>query len=377
MCSQCVMDTSDNEIIFDEYGICNHCHRMKERLKEKLNVNKREARLSKLICEIKRAGIGKTYDCIIGLSGGIDSTYVAYKVKEFGLRPLAVHLDNGWDSELAVKNIENIVTKLNIDLYSHVIDWEEFKQIQLAYLRASVIDIEVPTDHAILAALYKTARKYKVSYILNGCNAVTESIMPRSWLYPHKLDSRNLKDIVANFGKVKLKTFPTIGLFSKLYCQHFLKIENIAMLDYLDYCKNNAKIEMMRVLGWVDYGGKHYESVFTKFYQAYILPRKFKVDKRLAHLSCLINSGQMTRCEALQQLAHDLYPVEELRLEKGYVLKKLGLSDEDFEAIMTLPIRQHEEFLTEDVLWKYFYYICAKTKNIRNVIKLRMCLRES
>ena len=348
ICTRCVMDTTDPEIKFDENGVCNHCKRYEELVRLKLLTGEeREKRLKEIVGKIKRYGKNKKYDCIIGVSGGVDSSYVAYIAKKLGLRPLAVHLDNGWDTELAISNMEKILKKLDIDLYTYVVDWEEFRDLQLAYFKASVVDIEVVTDHAIIAALYDIADKRKIKYILSGSNIVTEGIMPNSWGY-NKNDLRNLKDIYKRYGTVKLKTYPTMGLFKWLYYRFIKGIQTIPLLNYVDYNKKEAKKLLISEFGWEDYGGKHYESIFTKFYQAYILPTKFNIDKRKAHLSTLICSGQISREEALEELKKPLYVADELERDKEYVLKKLGLSEKEFEDLMKLPVKEHQEYKTDE-----------------------------
>ena len=318
---------------------------------------------------IKKKGAGKKYDCLIGLSGGVDSTYVAYLVKKLGLRPLAVHLDNGWNSELGVKNIENIIRKLNIDLYTLVVNWQEFRDIQLSYLKASVVDIEVVSDHAIFATMYKFAQQHDIGYIINGSNIVTEHIMPSSWLYK-KMDYANLKDIHRQFGKVKLKTYPSFDFKKYVYYSSVLKLTPVYILNYVPYNKKEIKQFIMRELEWRDYGGKHYESLFTKFYQAYILPEKFKIDKRKAHLSTLICSGQMTKEEALQELQLPLYDPVSLEEDMTYVLKKLGLSSTEFKAIMNQPSRMHEDYKTDTSLKKNYLMFLQKTHRLRKALKL-------
>lgn len=370
VCTKTVMDNiADPDIIFDENGICNYYY---DYLKaERENVFKGDAgkkKLEDLVCKIKKEGKGKTYDCLIGLSGGVDSTYVAYLVHQLGLRPLAVHLDNGWNSELAVQNVENIVQKLGIDLYTLVVNWQEFRDIQLSYLKASVVDIEVVSDHAIFATMYKLAKENKIGYILSGTNVVTEHIMPPSWLYK-KMDFRNLNDIHNHFGKVKIKTYPTFNFLKHVYYTAFLKLVPVSILNYIPYNKQEVKETIKRELGWRDYGGKHYESIFTKFYQAYILPEKFKIDKRKAHLSTLICSGQITRDEALSELQKPLYSPNELRIDKEYVLKKLNLSDTEFEAIMNLPVRKHEEFKTDKNLKERYMNFLIQTEKLRRIFK--------
>jgi N-acetyl sugar amidotransferase len=344
ICSRCIMDTTDPDIQFDGDGVCNHCRNYEIIASRNLDYSEvSNQKFERLVNKIKKDGEGRKYDCLIGLSGGVDSTYVAYLTKKLRLRPLAVHLDNGWDSELAVKNVENILRKLDIDLFTYVLDWEEFKDLQVAYFKASVIDIEALTDHAIMAALYNIANERGIKYILTGSNTVTEAIMPKSWSY-HKNDLVNLKAIHKQFGTVRLKRFPVLGILRKMYFHLIKGIKSIPILDYVHYVKKDAKQLLTQQLEWRDYGGKHYESVFTRFYQAYILPRKFNVDKRKAHLSTLICSGQMTREETLKEMQEELYPAELLRQDKEYVLKKLRFTEEDFERIMNLPVKNHCDY---------------------------------
>jgi len=345
-CTRCVLDSNDSSVItFDEQGVCSLCRIYDDAVKKSVFRGKEgEEKLKALVQEVKNAGVNNQYDCIIGLSGGVDSTYVAWKVKEMGLRPLAVHLDNGWDSELAVKNIENIVRKLGIDLHTHVINWNEFRDLQLAYFKAGVIDLEIPTDHAIMAVLYHEARKNKIKYILSGHNLVTEGFLPDDWIH-HKFDVLNLKAIHKRFGSAKLKTYPLLPFFEKFYYEKILRLKQISVLNYLPYEKNEAKQLIMEKLNWRDYGGKHYESIFTRFYQAYILPRKFHVDKRKSHFSTLICSGQLTREAALEMLKHDPYPAEEMmNADRAYVIKKLGFTEAEFEAYMKAPVKKHNDY---------------------------------
>lgn len=369
-CALTVMDNiADPDIRFDENGICNYYHEYKQAEKEGVFEGAAgEKKLEDLVTRIKEAGRGSQYDCLIGLSGGVDSTYVAYLVKKLGLRPLAVHLDNGWNSELAVMNVENIIKKLGFDLYTLVINWEEFKDLQLSYLKASVVDIEVASDHAIFATMYKLAKEKKIGYIISGTNIVTEYIMPPSWLYK-KMDYANLQDIHQQYGKRKLKTYPTFDFKKYVYYSAVLKLTPISILNYVPYNKAEIKEIIKKELDWRDYGGKHYESIFTKFYQAYILPEKFHIDKRKAHLSTLICSGQITKEEAVAELEMPLYDPKELEADKEYVLKKLGLSQEEFEAIMALPVRQHEAFKTDTEAKRRYMNFLRKTEKIRRILK--------
>ena len=347
ICTSCVLDNTDPDIFFDENGVCNYCHKADlviARYKER--VANSEEHVNQIISEVKGSGKSK-YDCIIGVSGGIDSTYLAYVVKEkFGLTPLAVHLDNGWNSKLATNNIARIIRKLGVDLYTHVIDWEEFKNLQQSYFKASVIDIEVLTDHAIAAILYEQAAKNGVKYILFGRNESTEGMMPKSWTFT-KNDLKNLKDIHKKFGTIPIKTFPTLGLF-KLWRYEKLKgIKFINPLNYVKYNKEEAMSLIIRELGWTPYADKHCESIFTRFYQGYILPKKFNADKRKAHLSLLIKTGQMNREDALEQLKVDPSLEETIQNDYNYVIKKLDFTPEEFDKIMSEKPVSHFAFKTD------------------------------
>lgn len=346
ICSRCILDTNDDpQIAFDVAGVCNYCREYDQTLRKfiMLDPDEREARLKEQVDKIKLEGKGKQYDSIVGVSGGVDSTYLAYQAKRLGLRPLVVHYDNGWNSEMAVQNIENIVRKLDLDLYTYVNDWEEFKDLQLSFFKASVIDIELITDQAIVAILYDLAAKYGVKTILYGSNIVTEGILPRNW-YHWKTDVLNITGIHKQFGKQKIRTYPMLTFFKNYYYTRVLKIKSVSLLNYMPYVKEEAKRTITQELGWRDYGGKHYESIFTRFYQGYILPRKFGVDKRKAHLSTLICSGQIGREVALHEIQKATYDPQKQQEDKEYVVKKLGLTDSEFEEIMRLPIKQHLDY---------------------------------
>ena len=339
-CTVCVLDTTDLDIVFDVNGTCNHCLEWMPRI-EKLPKTEEEAQLNlaAIAKNIKEAGQDNVYNCMIGLSGGVDSSYIVYLAHKLGLRPLIVHFDNGWNSELAISNIEKLVTKCDFEFTTLIVDWDEFRELQKAYLRASVIDIEVATDHAIIATMFNYAKKYKIKHLLSGGNIATETGMPAAWTWPKK-DLTNLKNIHRKFSRIPLRTYPTRSIWRAAYDKKFSnQIVDVRILDHVNYSKTSAI-----KLGWQYYGGKHYESVFTKFYQAYILPRKFNVDKRLVHLSSLIRNQEMTRDEALLELRKDLYPNDTLRLDKEYVLKKLQLSDSEFDEIMGAEPVEHIEF---------------------------------
>jgi N-acetyl sugar amidotransferase len=371
-CTNCVLDTKDDpSMTFNEAGVCNYCTSYQDSHSHYSPVNRaeKEKELRAMVETIKRKGEGREYDCILGISGGVDSTYLAYVAKELGLRALIVHYDNGWNSELAVKNIENIAKELDFDLFTYVNDWEEFADLQLAFFRASVIDIELLTDHAISGILFKIARERNIRYILTGSNNSTEGILPANW-YHWKSDALNISAIHKRFGKKKITTYPLLGFFERLYYTRVLGIRMISLLDYIDYVKEDAKKIITEKVKWRDYGGKHHESVFTRFYQSYILPRKFGVDKRKAHLSSLIVSGQMTRDEALEELKKDIYEKELLRQDKAFVLKKLGLSEEEFEEIMNLPVKQHTDYPTYlDRHYKYEKKLSRFLKPFKKLLK--------
>lgn len=344
-CTVSVMDTTaDPDISFDEKGICNYYYAYKKAEADQVLMGEAgQKKLEEMAYLIKEAGKGKPYDCIMGLSGGVDSTYIAYLSRELGLRPLAVHFDNGWNSELAVQNIENIVNKLGIDLFTYVINWDEFRDLQIAYLKASVVDIEAITDHAIFATMYRLAGERKIKYILSGTNVQTEQTLPKSWIHP-KADHINIKSIHKAYGKVPLKTFPFMDAKVKRYYSQALGIQPISLLNYVDYNKKRVKELIQRELGWRDYGGKHYESVWTRFYQGYILPTKFKIDKRKAHLSDLVFGGQISKEEALSALKAPMYDATQFKIDYDFVLKKFGFTESEFDAILKQAPRSHYEF---------------------------------
>lgn len=337
------MDTTDPDIVFDENGVCNHCLNYKENIEIRTVSSKQNEGILNLINEIKKAGRGKEYDCIIGVSGGADSTYVACKCKEFGLNPLAVHFDNGWDSELAIKNIEKVLKNLNIDLFTYVIDWEEFKELQLSFLRASTPDSEIPTDHAIYALLMRLARKKNIKYVISGMNYRTESIMPMAWSYGHS-DWRYIKNIQRKFGTRKLKSFPHYSMPDLFYVTFIKNIRFISLLNYIEYDKEEVISMLEKDLGWKNYGGKHHESIYTRFFQSYILPVKFNIDKRKAHSSNLINSGQLSKSKAFEELSNNDYQTNFLKEDKIYVVKKLDLTETEFDQIMNLPIKSFHDY---------------------------------
>jgi N-acetyl sugar amidotransferase len=342
-CAMSVMDTiADPNITFDEKGISNYYSAYKVAEKaEVLTGDVAKRKVEQDIELIKQAGKGKDYDCVLGVSGGVDSTYLALLAKKMGLRPLLLHFDNGWNSELAVKNVENIVTRLGFDLYTYVVDWSEFKDVQLAYFKANVIDLEAVTDLAIFSILDQITAKHKIPYVLDGRNVVTEQVLPSAWIFK---DTQNLRAIHKRFGSIPLKTYPIMSPLQNYYAKNFHKLQNVQLLNYVPYNKTEVKKIIIDELGWRDYGGKHYESIFTRFYQGYILPNKFNVDKRKAHLSNLIFSGQITKEQALSELKDLNYDPSVLAEDKAFVMKKLDFTEESFEEYMNAPQIRHKDY---------------------------------
>jgi N-acetyl sugar amidotransferase len=340
------MDTSDPEISFNSDGICNHCENANKLLSQypyALEEKLKEREFQTIISQIKKNGKNKKYDCIIGLSGGVDSTYVAYLLKQSGLNPLAVHLDNGWNSELSVKNIESICNELNIELYTKVLNWEEFKDIQISFLKSSTPDLEIPTDHAIFVTLFEVAKEFNVKYILTGVNVATESIMPKIWSYGH-WDWKYIKGIHQKFGRLRIKDFPHLGIIKLFYYLKIKRIQWVNILNYTEFNKEKAKELIKEKLNWRDYGGKHHESIYTKFYQTFILPKKFGIDKRKAHLSSLICSNQITREEAIREILMPHVIESESNIEKEYLEKKFNLSSGEFNSIMESPAKTFHDY---------------------------------
>lgn len=344
-CERCVMDNIANpSIFFDNEGHCNYCNTFYKQKENTSIKNKYDYKnLEKIIEQIKKERKESNYDCVVGISGGIDSAFLIYKLVQFGIRPIAVHFDNGWNSETATQNIEMLLKKLNVELYTYVNDWEEFKDIQLSFLKAGVIDIELISDHAISATLMKAAIKFNTKYIFLGHNDVTEFILPTNW-YHWKHDALNIKEIHKKFGTVPLKTYPLYKFFNEYYHIKYRKTKMILLLNYINYDKSEAQKILAEECGWKTYGVKHNESIFTRFFQNYILPVKFKVDKRKAHLSSLICSGQISRDEALRILQEHTWETKQTLEDKEYVLKKLGVSELEFDCWMKETPVSHFNF---------------------------------
>lgn len=345
-CSKCVMDESDPDIVFDSKGTCNHCIEATRLLPKYRDLSRDKLAIDYLVKKIKSQK-GR-YDCLIGLSGGIDSSYIALLAKRWNLNPLCLHFDNGWNSDIAVKNIRKIIKHTGFDYESVVINWPEFKSLQRAYLKAGVIDVEALTDHAIFASMMKISKKEKIKLILSGTNYVTEHGMPESWSW-HKLDLRNIKAVNKEYGDgKKLISYPTTTTIKWLFMRKFgVGLEFLEPLNLLPYSKEGAMRELKQEFEWEYYGGKHYESVFTKFYQAHILPHKFGVDKRKVHLSALIRTGEISRQDALEDLDETLYSDKDLKRDFDFVAKKLDFSPTELESILASKPRRHEHFKSD------------------------------
>lgn len=355
MCTRCVMDTTAEEITFDDKGVCSFCYYFDKNVKTILDRTQTiEGRrlLEKKISTIKFSGHGKLYDSILGMSGGLDSSYLAYLAAELGLVPLVVHVDTGWNSSESESNVKNLVEQLGFDLEIIKVDWEEMRRLQIGFYRASVRNCEIPQDHAFLAALYRKAAEKGVHYLLLGTNYASESILPKSWGY-NTGDSRHILAIHRRFSTGPLRKFPLLSFWERYLLYPFIRrIRVIRLLNHVQYNRGEAKRILAGKYGWQDYGTKHCESVLTRFFQGYYLPTKFCIDKRKAHLSSLILSGQIARDEALMKLRKPPYLAEELiQADKAYIAKRLGLSLSEWQDILALPPRGHNEFPSSKFLF--------------------------
>lgn len=365
VCTRCVMDESDKNIHFDENGICNYCNNAEKLLNTRWFPNELgESKLKTLITQIKKSGEGDNYDCVIGLSGGVDSSYLLHlATKVWGLRVLAVHVNAGWNSETAESNIEKLVNALNVDLYTYVVDWEEMRNLQLAYLKSGVTNQDIPQDHVFFAQLYKRAASERIQFILTGHNLATESIMPSSWGY-NAMDSKQLKYIYKKFGNGNLNSYTTISLFERIYLTLVLKQKVAKPLDFIKYDKEKSKEFLKVEYNWQDYGVKHGESIFTRFYQNYWLPERYGLDKRRPHLSSMILTGFLSRTAALKILEEPLYDAHLLKLDKEYICNKLEISENEFNSFIKSEKVDHSDYPSSE----YFINFLLK---IYNIIKIK------
>lgn len=354
VCTNCVMDTTDSQIKFDEKGVCDHCNTFFTDIEPEWHTDERGRKeIEQTVAKIKKEGEGKDFDCIMGMSGGIDSSYLLYlAVKKLGLRPLVFHVDAGWNSQEAVHNIERMVDQLGLDLYTEVINWEEMKDLQLAYFKAGVSNTDTPQDHSFFATMYKFANDNNVKYILTGGNYSTECVRnPLEWMY-YQSDSTQLKDIYNQFGTGKLKDFPITNiLWHKFYLPYFKGIKLIRPLDFMEYDKEVATQFLVDEFGYQRYPQKHFESRFTRFYESYWLPQKFGYDTRLVQYSSLILTNQMTRDEALEKLKSPAHDPETINDDFEYIATKLGVSVEELQGYMDAPNRLNSEFKSQEGIY--------------------------
>lgn len=350
ICSKCVMDETDSAITFDRAGVCDHCRTYETSVLPNWHADERgELELSLQVEQIKANGKGKDFDCIVGMSGGIDSSYLTYIAKEkFGLRPLVFHVDAGWNSQIAVNNIERLVDGLQLDLFTEVIDWEEMKDLQLAFFRSGVPHIDTPQDHAFFATMYKFATKHRVKYILTGANLSTECIRnPIEWMY-YQSDSRQLCDIHRRFGSLPLKSFPVTSiLWHKVWLPYVRGIKVLRPLNNIRYIKEEAKQFLMDRFGWQPYPQKHFESRFTRFYESYWLPKRFGYDVRRVQFSSLIVTGQMTREAALEELKKPSYDEPTIAHEIEFIANKLGITVAELNSYMVMPKKTYRDYKSQ------------------------------
>lgn len=353
ICSRCVMDTTDSAIVFDVNGVCDHCISFDTKVKPHWHNGVRgEKDLRSLVEKIKVTGKGKDFDCIIGMSGGIDSSYLTYIAAEFGLRPLVFHVDAGWNSQVAVNNIEKLVDKLGLDLYTEVIDWQEMRDLQLAYFKSGVPNIDTPQDHAFFATMYKFAEQHNIKYILTGANLSTECIRnPIEWMY-YQSDSIQLRDIHAKFGSRPLVNYPVTSILRhKIWLPYIKGIKVVRPLNMVEYEKAAAVKLLTEKFGWQPYPQKHFESRFTRFYEGYWLPKKFGFDTRKVQYSSLIVTGQMTREAALEKLKTPALDDATVRQEFEFVANKLEVSTSELQGYFDAPNKTYRDYKSQEALY--------------------------
>ena len=366
VCKRCVMDTSDSKIIFDSNGVCDHCNTFDREIKPKWDFSEMGLnQFHKKVLEIKKASKNNEHDCIIGMSGGIDSSYLVYAAKEiFNLNPLVFHVDAGWNSQIAVNNIQRLVDVLDLDLYTEVINWEEMKDLQKSFFKSGVPHIDTPQVHAFFATMYKFALKHNIKYILTGANYSTECIRnPIEWMY-YQSDSIQIRDIHNRFGSKKLSSFPLTSILKhKIWLPYFKGIKVERPLNFIPYKKSEAKKLLIDKFGWQPYPQKHFESRFTKFYESFWLPKRFGYDVRKVQFSSLIMTGQMSRDDALEELKKPTYDVKEIEREIEFICNKLEISREDFDSYINLPKKTYQDYKNQ----REIYYIGAKLLKLMGI----------
>ena len=354
VCKKCVMDTTDSLISFDSHGICDHCRTYEKEIAPAWNKGKgREKELASIVNRIKKAGYGKDFDCILGMSGGVDSSYLLYLVtKVLNLRPLVFHVDAGWNSQIAVNNIERLVDGLGLDLYTTVIDWEDMKNLQKAYFKSGVPHIDTPQDHAFFATMYKFASKHNIKNIITGGNFSTECVRnPKEWMY-FQSDSKQLRDIYKKHGGTALKRYPfTNIIWHKVYLPYVKGIKLHRLLDYMPYNKEEATQFLVDNYGYQRYPQKHFESRFTRFYESYWLPKKFGFDTRKVQFSSLILTGQMTRDIALEELKQPGYDPVTIHHDFEYIATKLDMEVDELQACFDTPNKTYMDYKNQETLY--------------------------
>lgn len=350
---------SDPLIAFDEKGVCNHCHDF-DKIVGKLPKTDVECKkiFDALVAEMKQHGKGKEFDCVLGISGGVDSAYLAYVAKKAGLRILAVHVDAGWNTDVAVENIKKLCKSLDIELHTIVVDWTTIKELQRAYMFSGLPNLDVVQDHAFLAGTYKFARQYGVNYMLNGSNYQTEGVLPSNYGYA-AIDLKNIKDVYKKCGrgKVSLRKYPQMSLF-KYSLMYLGKTKKVNLLNYIPYSKKMAIEFLHNEFDWNYYGGKHFESRFTKFFQSYYLPKKFGYEKKRAHISSLIVGGEITRDEGLRDMAdNSAYTEAQMLEDRDYILKKLDITIEEWSALMVAPNKTEDDYKNNKALMRWMQNI--------------------
>ena len=348
------MDTTDSKISFDDKGICDHCNTYYSDILPKWHTDEKgDKALKEIVKKIKKEGEGKDFDCLMGMSGGIDSSYLLYiMVKKYGLRPLVFHVDAGWNSQIAVNNIERLVDGLGLDLYTEVINWEEIKDLQLAFFKSGVSHIDTPQDHSFFATMYKFASKHNIKHILTGGNYSTECVRnPLEWMY-YQSDSIQLKDIYKKHGTGKLKDYPVTNiLWQKVFLPYVKKIKLIRPLDFFPYNKDEAMKTLVDEFGYQEYPQKHFESRFTRFYESYWLPKKFGYDTRKVQYSSLILTKQMIREDALEKLKYPAYDPETIMQDFEYIATKLGIDKEELQSYMDAPNKTYKDYKSQDNIY--------------------------
>lgn len=373
-CTRCLYDETVPNIHFDDNGVCNYCHVHDQLTQEYPTGDEGRRRLQAIARQIRKEGQGKQYDVIVGVSGGADSSYLLYLTKELGLRPLAVHFDNTWDSTVAVENIHDVLKALHVDLYTYVVDNKEYDDIYRSFLKSGVLDVEAPTDIGLAAVLNMAAEKFSVRYIFEGHSFRTEGVAPLGWVY---MDGKYIESVQKQFGTVPLKTFPNMLMPAFIKWTAVLRLKKIRPLYYVNYVKKDAMALLSTELGWEWYGGHHLENRFTAFWHTYFAPKRFGIDSRLLGYAALVRSGQITREQGLQMLDQPQpYDPELIEMIK----KRLGFSDEQFERLMTQEKKTYRDFETYKQTFERmrpFWWLMYKLNRVPKSFYMKFCFPDS